>query len=183
LTVLTSIPGDEEAVTMDFFTRTRMLIGVIILLLCMNIGMLILFLVGRPATPSRKGSSREQDREQARIEQLLREELGFDQRQIDTYLVSRRAHQNRMRALNEEMRRLKNSMFDGVLSDAPSPVLSDSLLALTREVQDKIERSTFQHLAELTKLCTPPQRETLRTLLDDLLRRKPQPDEPPPREP
>lgn len=167
---------------MDFFTRTRTLVFIILLLLCMNIGMLILFLVGRPETLPHAGSARDPEQEQARIEQVLKQELGFDHSQIKKFISLRGQHKARMRTLQEEMRLLKNQMFDRVLLDGSEARLSDSLLILTQQTQNKIEYQTFMHLLDVKQLCTPKQRQKLGILLRELLRRKPGAEAPAPRD-
>jgi hypothetical protein len=158
---------------MDFFLRTRTLVAVIILLLCLNAGMLVLVLVERPAPARPRQEQRQASEEQPRIERLLREELGFDQGQIDRYLASKKQQQERMRSLNVQMREWKNKMFDGVLSDDPQPRLSDSLLRKTQEVQNQIEAATFQHLLNLRNICSPEQRLKLKDILHELITRNP----------
>jgi hypothetical protein len=168
---------------MDFFTRTRTLVFIIILLLCLNIGMLVLFLLGRPVSPASAGGSPPAGQNEARIERLLKEEMGFDRGQIDRYIALRRQKQERTRALDAEMNRLKDQMFDGAMRDDPTPMLSDSLLALTHAVQDKKERLTFQYLVDIKNICTPDQREKLGALVHQLLHRKPGADDTQQRQP
>jgi hypothetical protein len=157
---------------MDFFMRKRFLLGAITLLVLLNIVLMYMVWRGRPGSPGLTGAGKEMERDSARIERLLKDELGFDRAQIDKYLALRRSHQQRMNELNNEMRCLKEQMFDGVLKNEPKPKLSDSLLALTQETQNRIERLTFQHLIELKSICTPPQREKLKLLIRELFRPK-----------
>jgi hypothetical protein len=156
---------------MDFFTQKRLLYSLIVVLVVMNLGLVLVLWLGGPERRT-QGGRRESDDEGTRVERLLRDELGFDQAQIDRYLGLHHRHQERMQICNRAMQQLKIRMFEGVLRDQPAPALSDSLLQRTQETQVEIERLTFQHLLDLKNLCRPEQRDKLTLLIHDMFRRK-----------
>lgn len=167
---------------MDPFKLNRRLLYVIGILVILNLATLVTLWLGRPERQPPAGPERGSDQDQARIGQLLRDHLGFDQQQTDQYLKARQEHREQIKVLDDEIRELKRQMFSDVLRDYPEPTLSDSLLALTQKKQAIIEQLTFQHLLYLKRLCRPEQREKLSFLIQDLFRPKPQGGEaaPPP---
>ncbi len=158
---------------MDIFLRTRTLVLVIILLLCLNVVLLVLCLTGRSGAPlSHAPQSGAVERQ--RLEQLLTSEMNFESWQVERFFSLREEHRTRMDVHNETMRRLKKQLFDGVLDE--QPVLSDSLLQRTQETQEAIEQETFRYLLEIRRICTPEQHGRLKALIHELLRpKKPKP--------
>jgi hypothetical protein len=159
---------------MDFISRNRFLVAAIVLLLVVNAGALLLLFRGKPVREAPAQGATAPDRDQQRIVQLLGDELGFDSLQISQYKALRKEHQERKRMLNDRMRELKTRMFEDVLRDHPAPALSDSLLLLTHQTQDEIERLTFAHLLDVKRLCKEEQRSKLRAIIRELFRSKPQ---------
>jgi hypothetical protein len=159
---------------MEILWRKRSLVIVIVLLVILNAATLLMLHLDRSQT-SIERTDRRPPQDQARIEHVLREELGFDRGQLAQYLQFRRVHQDRMRILQREMQDLKIRMFEDVLCDNPRPALSESLLQRTRQTQDSIEQQTFRHLLALRQLCTPDQRKRLQSVIGEMFRRQPTP--------
>ena len=63
---------------MDIFKQKRYLILVIVILVIMNLGTLFILWVGKPSPSPQKRSQVSHEQEKARLEQLLKGELGFD---------------------------------------------------------------------------------------------------------
>ena len=80
------------------------------------------------------------------IQQLLVDELDFDNAQVEQYLAMRQEQSKKVSALQNEIHQLKKQMFDEVLKDDPQPGLSDSLLKLSQEKMVELEELTFQYL-------------------------------------
>lgn len=158
---------------MDIFTQKRYLIYIIILLVILNLSTLLMMWIGRPQRPPGKGGPISPEREKARVEQLLKNELGFDKTQTEKYLKMRQEHQEHVTSLRNEIRQLKKQMFDEVLKDDSQPMLSDSLLQLAQEKQADLEQLTFQYFLNLKKLCKPEQQDNLQLLIRDVFRPKP----------
>lgn len=152
---------------MDIFKQKRYLIVVVVVLVIMNVGTLFMLWIGKPPHPPRKGGMVPPGQEQARLEQLLKVELGFDERQVKQYLKLRHDHHQQAQMLHKDISELKRQMFDQVFQDEPRPVLSDSLLKLVQSKQADLEEITFQHFLDLKKLCKPEQQNKLKLLLDE----------------
>jgi protein CpxP len=158
---------------MDIFKQKRYLVYIIILLVILNMSTLLMVWIGRPSHRSANRGPVSPEHEKARVEQLLKDELGFDETQTEQYLMMRQEHHKRVTSLRHEIRQLKKQMFDEVLQDNPQPMLSDSLLRLAQEKQANLEQLTFKHFLDLKKLCKPEQRDKLKLLMHEVFRQKP----------
>jgi len=150
---------------MDIFKQNRYLILVIILLVILNLGTLITIWLGRPHQHPFQNDNQGSEKENMHIQQLLKDELGFNKEQAKQFLDLQRELHNQTTPINDEIKRLKKQMFDKVLENNISPTLSDSLLKLTMEKQAQIEQLTFRHLLELKKMCNPEQQKKLQLLM------------------
>ena len=147
---------------MDVFKQNRYLNGVVILLVVLNLATLTMLWLGRsqgppPGRPPRPG--------QNQIQRMLREELAFDEDQVNRYLRLRHELREQVRRIDDEVRQIKKQMFDEVLQDHPQRELSDSLLAMAQEKQAQIEKLTYQHLLNLRNLCKAEQQDKLKQLM------------------
>lgn len=171
---------------MDIIKQNRNLMIVIILLVVLNLSLITLLWLGRPEPPIGNAAPGNPQAENMRLEQLLKNELGFDDKQTEDYLKLRQEHHRGIAKLDRELQILKKQMFDEALQDTSESMLSDSLLQLVQKKQSKIERMTFDHFVALKKLCKPEQRKNLKLLMNEIFRRNPpRPEDgmPPPREP
>jgi protein CpxP len=157
---------------MDVFKQNRYLTFIIILLVVLNLATLAMVWLGRAQRSAPPQKPVEPEREQARLQQILRDELAFNDGQIERYMSLRQKYREEVQRLNDEIRRIKKRMFDEALQDNPKPELSDSLLALTQQKQVEIERLTFRHFLDLKKLCKPEQQNMLKLIIDELFRGK-----------
>lgn len=160
---------------MDIFKQNRYLILVVVFLVILNLTTLTMMWFGRPQRPALYEEMHRPEQEQEQIHRLLKDELGFDDKQAAQYLRLRREHRDRVQELGKDIHRIKKIMFDEVLKDDPKPTLSDSLLKLTQEKQAQIEQLTFKHFLDIKKLCKPEQRDKLKLLMHELFRKR-QPD-------
>jgi hypothetical protein len=153
---------------MDVFKQNRYLTFIIILLVVLNLATLAMVWLGRPQRSAPPNKPVVPEREQARMQQTLKDGLAFSDEQIERYMSLRQKYREEVRWLNDEIRRTKKQMFDEVLRDNPKPELSDSLLALTQRKQAEIERLTFQYFLDLKKLCRRNQQDKLKLIVDEL---------------
>ncbi len=157
---------------MDTFSMRRSLLPATIILAALNVVLLAIIGFSNPDCPpiqAPRGGSGEEER----LTRLLKEELGFDQAQVETYLASRALHREQVRVIKDDIQRIKQQMFDGVLNDGSAAVLSDSLLRLTIDMQTTIEHLTFEHFLALKKICRPEQQARLHVLIHELFKTRP----------
>lgn len=158
---------------MDIFTQKRYLFFIIILLVILNLATLLMLWFGHPGAARPDAPPHSPRQAQARMEKLLKEELGFDAAQTSAYFHLQRQHREKIRKLEMEIRQIKKQMFDEVLAENPKPTLSDSLLKLAQGKQAQIEKLTFQHFLDLKKMCKADQQKKLKLLMHELFHRAP----------
>jgi len=138
----------------------------------MNLAALSLLWIGRPNGPKPKIGNINPQEEQRGIQNLLKNELGFNENQINQYFQSRDEHRQKAIKIDREIDNLKRVMFNQVLDTLAKPVLSDSLLTLIQAKQTELEHITYQHFVFLKNLCGPEQKEKLRILMREVFKQK-----------
>lgn len=173
---------------MDKTKHNRNLIITIVVLVIINIAALLLLWLGKPKNDNMRGTKNIGD-EKVRIQNMLKEELGFSTEQVEKFLILRENHHKKSVELNDELMIVKRKMFEEAMYGDKS-IISDSLLNLSLEKQSQLELLTFKHFLKLKEICTPDQKKKLFEIVDRLLVKSQQggpprgemPDEPPPGE-
>ena len=169
---------------MDIFKQKRYLIFVIVLLVILNLGTVLMLWLNKPPKLMMQRMPQRPEQEKMHIQQLLKDQLGFDKTQAEQYLKLREEHHKRASLLQNEIQRIKKLMFDEVLKENPQTTLSDSLLKLSQEKTADLEQLTFQHFLDLKKLCKPDQQDKLKFLIGEFFHQNPpseiNTDSPPP---
>ena len=158
---------------MDIFKQKRYLVLLVALLVIINLATLLIFWLNRPQQPIMDRQHLAPEQETEHIQQLLKDELGFDETQTKQYLKMQAEQREKVLQLQNEIQQIKKQMFDEVLQDNPKPTLSDSLLALTQEKMVTLEQTTYSYLLDLKKLCKPEQRDKLKFLIGEFFRQNP----------
>jgi len=169
---------------MDIFKQNKNLTITIVVLVILNLITVSLLWLGKPKHNAPRGAENVID-EKVHVQNLLKEELGFNEKQTQKYLQLRSEHHRQTRKLHDELNMLKREMFDKILEDETSTELSDSLLSLTLEKQSQIEKLTFNHFLSLKKICNSDQQKNLKTLMHGIFTQPPpgvRPNGPPSRE-
>ena len=156
---------------MDMIKQNRYLWFSVIFLVSLNIFTLAILWIGRPAGPGLGKGLLPPPQEQERIRQLLKEQLNFNDAQVQRYLALRDQHRQQALQLESEIRELKHQMFSQVLEENAPAAVSDSLLNLALAKQAELEKITFRHFLDLKNLCGPGQKEKLRLLMGEVFRR------------
>jgi len=157
---------------MDIFKQRRYLLFLVVLLVVLNLGTITLLWIGRPPAPDSRERQVLPHQQDARLKDLLKRELKFNDEQIARYFQLRENHRQQFEKLNEEIRQLKQQMFDAVFSREPQPEISDSLLQLSLQKQAQLDRLTYQHFLDLKKLCNPDQQDQLKMLIGEFFRQQ-----------
>lgn len=164
---------------MDMFKRNRNLIITIVILVIINIITLLLLWIGKPKHDLARGPGNGEN-EKVRIQEMLKEELGFSNDQAEQFLALRKNHLENTMRLDDELMLVKKEMLEEAMYSNDSSI-SDSLLNLSLEKQGQLEIITFQHFQKLKQICTPEQQEKLFELMHRLIG-PPQRGGPPPGE-
>jgi len=155
---------------MDIFKQKRYLVLVIVVLVILNLATLLMVVLNRPQPRLMEREFRRPEQETAHIQHLLKDELGFDEKQTELYLKMQREQREQLLQLQNEIQQIKKQMFDEVLKDNPKPILSDSLLSLVQEKMITLEQHTYSYLLDLKNLCKPEQRDKLKILIHEFFR-------------
>jgi len=103
--------------------------------------------------------------------ELLKEEVGFSQQQLDQYKVLRDRQRETIRPMYEDMRQTKDSLFK-LLGD--TTVDDQKLNTITDEIGQKqktIDLLTFRHFSELRRICKPEQRVAYDSMVVQMFRK------------
>ena len=162
---------------MDITKQNRNLIITIVVLVIINIAALLLLWLGKPKHDNMRGTENIGD-EKVRIQEMLKEELGFSSEQAEKFLELRENHHKKSTELNDELMLVKRKMFEEAMYGDKS-IISDSLLNLSLEKQSQLELLTFQHFLKLKQICTPEQQKKLFEIVHRLLGKSQQGNPPP----
>ena len=132
--------------------KTRSLIAIIVFLLLSNIAMLVFFLAvsGKPEKPTRS-------RDRNGMQESLKTEVGFDQKQLDTYQQLREEHMKKIKPLFEDIRSAKDSFYSLLYVDNPPDSLLNKTAARIGEKQMVLDREVFNHFKNVRLLNRPEQ--------------------------
>lgn len=103
------------------------------------------------------------------VHQLLKQELGWNEDQLQQFDQERQTLRERTRPLLKEIHQLKQAMFDASLAVEPDREHVAALAARIGEKQARMEQATADHVMRLHAICTPEQREKLAGFLQELL--------------
>lgn len=163
---------------MDIFKQKKNLIITIVFLVVLNLITLLLLWLGKPKHDIKRGSEGGNDR--VRIQEMIKEELGFSNEQAEQFLVLREDQKEQKLKLDRELMLIKKEMFEEAMY-GENIIISDSLLNLSLEKQSQLEKLAFEHFLKLKQICTPEQQKELFKHMHGLLG-PPQPGGPPPEE-
>lgn len=140
--------------------KIRILQWSIALLLLCNIG-LIVTMWFRPGGRGKNETPRD----------FVIRSLRFTDEQIDQYDVLIEAHQRAMRGLRQEARGTRQQLFMGLEGGHSQTINADSLAALIGNTQGKIEKVTYDHFAEVRKICNDAQKSEFDHIIGDVIKK------------
>jgi protein CpxP len=102
-------------------------------------------------------------------EKIITERLKLDGAQQQAFEKLKKDHQEKIKSINEDERKLHDELFDLLKEDLPNQTKADSLISLIAENKKKAEQITFNHFADIKKLCTSgEQKELFDEFIDEL---------------
>ncbi|RYY61817.1 MAG: periplasmic heavy metal sensor [Chitinophagaceae bacterium] len=145
----------------------KILLLIIAVLLLTNIAVLVYFLGYRQDGEEMKSKG---------ATELLKEQVGFSQEQLDRYKQLRDQQRETIRPMYERMRNTKDSLFRLLSDTAVSDGRLDDITGNIGSQQKSLDLLTFRHFSELRKICRPEQRVAYDSMVVQLFRRmgKPQ---------
>ena len=139
--------------------RIRLLTGIIIGLVVLNVGLLGWFFLRSEVRPHRSG--------RMRSETFLADTLGFDNQQRQQLAALQTAYFTQIRPRQRQLRQLRKTYFQLADSSFTPAQRREKALAFHRQ-SAAIELQTLAHFDRVAALCTPAQRRLLNELLSTL---------------
>lgn len=156
-------------------SSTSWLVYVVIALALVNLGALgfIWLHTDKPAATEERGRPPGED---ART--ILVRELALDPEQTRRFDGLRSQHQAAMRDYREQMRELKDRLFDGLQDEKDSSAAAPAARAIG-ELQAQIDLTTYAHFRAVRALCNPGQKEKFDRVIQQVIRNMGGPMRPP----
>jgi len=156
---------------MNFFTKTKILIGVIIILSAIILAMLGTMSYHRFEShqrDSRENRENRNDREIGENRQpgkYMAKQLQLTPEQIKEFDQLRNKYHSETDVIMKESRDISNKVMEEVFSDNPNKVKLDSLSKKFGELQSKQKQLMYEHLLEIRSKCTDSQQANFKKLL------------------
>ena len=106
-------------------------------------------------------------------------ELGFNKTQLEQFREHSEDHHETMMQLSEEIRNLKDNLFDKLTDDSMNDATLDSISSLICEIEKQKDKEVFTHFKMIQDLCNDKQKEKFKIILKDALRQGDQGNRPP----
>ena len=97
--------------------------------------------------------------------------LQLDAQQQEQFAGLRRDHQQKVRALHEEDKRLHDAYFSLLKTEHPDRVRVDSIANLIGGMEKQLSSITFEHFEKLRALCRDDQKKRFDATIDEIARR------------
>jgi len=150
---------------MPSFSKTQILIFIIIILLMVNIAMVLSFGM---KTPSK--TEADKPRRPNPIAFTLKEKVGFSEQQMQKIEELKKAHREKMHKLFEDVRKSKIDFYEHVNQDTIADSTIQHLSSDIGRKQQAIELQAFKNFRELRALCTPEQLPRYDSLMPQVIR-------------
>lgn len=141
--------------------KKNLLLGLLLLFLVVMNGILLFMLFGQG--PDRRPPGPPKD--------FIVKELGFDENQMEEYRELSKAHFKSMRRFDEQSRKLKDELFNGIGDKNFTAKQADSITTLIAQLSKDKELNVFGHFKEVGEVCTPEQKAKLDKIISKTLHR------------
>ncbi|MEM7602146.1 MAG: hypothetical protein AAF357_12110 [Verrucomicrobiota bacterium] len=96
-------------------------------------------------------------------------ELDFNTAQLEQFRESNRVHNETMMRLSEDIRDLKNALFDKLSEASVDTNAIDSITSLLGQKEKEKRTNVFYHFKEIQTICDDKQREKFNRIISDAL--------------
>lgn len=97
--------------------------------------------------------------------------LKFSDEQVKQYDILIQAHQESMHRLRNEATKYRQTLFENLQNGNHNSATADSLAQLIANDQKQIEVVTYEHFAQVRKLCSAAQQVTFDQIIGDVTRK------------
>ena len=102
---------------------------------------------------------------------FLTNELRLNEEQINKVQLLNKEHHQKMMVVSEDIKRLKDALFNRISADSVDKMKVDSITSLIGEKEKEKDVLTFYHFKKIQELCNDNQKETFRRIVNDALHR------------
>ncbi len=111
---------------------------------------------------------------------FIAKELGFNKTQLEQFRENNQMHHETMMSLSEDIRGLKDELFNR-LSDANiAEKVVDSITTLIAQREKEKETEVFYHFKSIQEICNEKQKEKFKDMINDAIRLEGLRDQEPP---
>ena len=111
---------------------------------------------------------------------FITKELGFTDVQLVQFRDLSEEHHEHMMQLSDDIKELKDELFEGLTDTSINEVAIDSITTLLGEKLKAKELEVFYHFKKLQAICNTQQKEKFQSILTDALRQGDRGNRPPP---
>ena len=127
-----------------------------------------------------KGGTDNKKIEPQRNRDFIVNELNFDEMQLEQFNAKSEDHHETMKLLSDEIKELKDDLFETLFNNKVNETTIDSLSSLICEKEKEKEKEIFYHFRAIQEIANDKQKEKFKLILKDALRRGEQGNRPPP---
>lgn len=154
---------------MDWLTKQKTYVWLIILLLVVNLTTLTLLWLGRPGPPPFNNN------DLPNTNKFLKNDLGLNDEQEKMFTQIRKAHFDSTGALNGELWLKRRLIQEEAFKDNPDTQIVNMLSNEIGNLQKVNEKFIFNHFLELKKVLNKEQLEKFKTIISKKEKKRPQP--------
>lgn len=123
------------------------------------------------------------DSNKGKPEDFIVKQLKFNDNQLEAYNTLRLSHIETIKSINDQTRLLKDEMFSKISESNVSQTYIDSITGLIGAQEMQKDKELFMHFLKVRDICNERQKEKLKKILKDALRRGGERKGPPPNGP
>lgn len=136
--------------------RNKLVGGIAIILLIVNIGLISFLFINRPKHPRSDGPRN-----------IIIERLHFDKNQIIKYDALINIHREKIRSKNREIEALKKLLYQQLLEKNNQHAIDSIIIGIGR-IQSEIEDIHYRHFEDIHQLCKADQEEKFAELTEEI---------------
>lgn len=165
---------------MDIFTKKRIWIWVVVLLIVLNLLTLSTLWINFSKRPISSPPPKGERERPTDVAFFLEGELGLSEEQARQFEKLRDLHFLQSKKILDEIQSLKEIMTQEMFADTPDLEKVASVTTQIGKKQSALDNLLFSHFRELYSVCKPHQQEKLKNLFHEILRMTGPPDTPQP---
>lgn len=104
--------------------------------------------------------------------EFIAKQLDFNEAQLKQLRQKSKQHHQRMFQISEEVRNLKDELFDKVSDESVSMATIDSITSLIGEKEKQKDMQTFRYFKTIRELCDDQQKEKFQSILKDAMHKR-----------